>query len=133
MPQGDPSSPLLFLLFINDMLNGMPGINCPSHESEALRTALAGLLYADDTVLLADSDEGMQLILDHLTIWLSTNGLQINASKCNIMRVMQLRAAEDVDAETSAALPVASDLLQHQSPPTASPIASPLLTVPQPI
>jgi len=67
--QGEPASTLLFSIFINDLLNNrrqfvveVPWIDCgepgkePSH-----RNRLAGLLFADDVVLLAPARERLRL------------------------------------------------------------------------
>ena len=95
--QGENLSPILFSLFIQDLyafLNdeGFEGLK---HfdiygSSEFLRTLgsklkLLILLYADDTVVLADSAEGLQLGLDSLLKYCNRWGLTINMSKTNIV------------------------------------------------
>ena len=92
VPQGAPSSPLLFVLFINDILDDMKahnlGVEIPSgSQSKTIRQYICGLLYADDTVLLTSSQEDMVRVLAFLTKWLENNGLSVNASKCAIMLV----------------------------------------------
>ena len=49
--QGCPASPILFDLFINDLLQGMDGVAIPG-VSEAVN----GLLFADDAVVMAESE-----------------------------------------------------------------------------
>ena len=39
------------------------------------------LLYADDIVLLADSVDNLQSLLDRVHLWCQSNGLCINESK----------------------------------------------------
>ena len=83
VPQGDPLSPLLFIIFVNDILNGMPDITLATR----VRKYLAGLLYADDTTLFSDSKQGLQELLNILEKWLDSNGLQANIKKSSIMEV----------------------------------------------
>lgn len=56
--QGDALSPMLFLLFINDLENELLSNCCQSIELQDLNLFL--LLYADDTVLFSESVEGFQ-------------------------------------------------------------------------
>ena len=43
------------------------------------------LLYADDIVLLADSVNNLQSLLDEVHLWCQSNGLCINESKTKIV------------------------------------------------
>lgn len=70
-PQGDPLSPLLFSLFISDLPDSLPSFDFP----------IPTLLFADDTVLLADSAENLQLSIDALSRYCVENCLSINVSK----------------------------------------------------
>ena len=77
LKQGDPSSPLMFMFFINDItqninvdLDGLFSIdNC----------ILFMLLYADDAVVFSKSPEGLQSILNDLDLYCRTWGLK---NKC---------------------------------------------------
>eukprot|EP00048_Salpingoeca_helianthica_P013885 m.210553 g.210553 ORF g.210553 m.210553 type:complete len:1316 (-) comp15556_c1_seq5:26-3973(-) len=73
--QGDPLSPFMFNIFINDVFNGF-----------LFRTAAlpAGLLFADDMVLLS-RPANIQSDLQRLEEWLVKNGMSANASKCGVM------------------------------------------------
>ncbi|UYV81756.1 ADCY8 [Cordylochernes scorpioides] len=82
--QGDPLSPYLFLLFINDLIkifddSGLSGIYLPNFGNIHL------LLYADDIVLIGDSKINLQLKINILKTYLETNLLTLNENKSRIM------------------------------------------------
>ncbi len=82
--QGDPSSPLLAMFFINDIINNvshnnLPGIVC----IDTLKLFL--LLYADDMVLFAKSPETLRIMLKDVENYCNTWGLKINVSKTKAM------------------------------------------------
>ncbi|UYV77619.1 hypothetical protein LAZ67_15001751 [Cordylochernes scorpioides] len=82
--QGDPLSPCLFLLFINDLIkifddSGLSGIYLPNFGNIHL------LLYADDIVLIGDSKINLQLKINILKTYLETNLLTLNENKSRIM------------------------------------------------
>jgi hypothetical protein len=77
VPQGSVLGPLLFLVFVNDIVN-----NISSHIR----------LYADDTVLyrtILDSNDTLHLQqdLEIVARWCSTWGMQLNKKKCVSMTV----------------------------------------------
>ena len=81
--QGDPSSPLIFMMFINDIkqninsdLDGIFNIN---------DIKLFILLYADDQVVFAKSPESLQRMLLDIENYCTTWGLKINTSKTKVM------------------------------------------------
>ena len=80
--QGCPSSPVLFNLYINDLLDGVAGVAVPG-----VREMLPGLLFADDAVVLASSEEDLARDLDSIDAWCSRWRMQVNRSKCGILRV----------------------------------------------
>ena len=89
--QGDNLSPLLFIFFLNDFNNLIrtesEGI-CPNAErSEELTTFLKmySLLYADDTLLLSETEEDMQRALDATLKYCIQNKMTINVSKTKYM------------------------------------------------
>ena len=94
--QGENLSPVLFALFVNDLkdyiksnINGLSHIvgladhlNFVDLESYI---ELFILLYADDTVILAESEKDMQAALNSLSVYCTNNKLKINVSKTKVI------------------------------------------------
>lgn len=83
--QGCPLSPLLFNVFINDILDecrrlGVAVPGCPA-------TRISGLLFADDLVLLASRCEDLQAMLDFITSWSQKWEMGTNGAKCGVMSI----------------------------------------------
>jgi len=84
--QGCPASPILFNIFINDVLDGMKhGAKVEVAVERWIR--VPGLLYADDLVLLANSRRGLQQLADDLTTWMGRNEMRPGIKKCAVMHV----------------------------------------------
>ena len=78
-------SPLLFNIFINDLLTEING-NFP--DSPTLNNIpINGLMYADDLVLLSESEEGLQRLLDILHNYTNKWFLQVNKAKTKYMKI----------------------------------------------
>ena len=82
--QGENLSPVLFAIFLNDLeaflesnFNSGIEIECNTDEIYVL-TRLVVLLYADDTVLLADSPENLQKCLNDFMTYCTDWKLNIN-------------------------------------------------------
>ncbi|OMJ09405.1 Retrovirus-related Pol polyprotein from type-1 retrotransposable element R2 [Smittium culicis] len=75
--QGCPASPILFDFYINDIFEGIEGVDVPG-----LPNRIPGLLFADDAVVLADSPENLQISLDKISTWSDTWEMKVNAAKC---------------------------------------------------
>ncbi len=90
--QGENLSPLLFALFIEDMESYLLGQGAAAlkigGENETIfnnMVKLLLLLYADDTVVLADTEHGLQLALDALGNYCNKWKLKVNVSKSKVM------------------------------------------------
>ncbi|UYV70767.1 hypothetical protein LAZ67_8000536 [Cordylochernes scorpioides] len=82
--QGEPLSPYLFILFINDLVatlddSDLPGIYLPGHGTIHL------LLFADDIVLFGESKINLQITINLIKRYFEENGLTLNQSKSKIV------------------------------------------------
>ncbi|UYV60670.1 hypothetical protein LAZ67_1001817, partial [Cordylochernes scorpioides] len=82
--QGEPLSPFLFILFLNDLVplfdeSELPGIYLENYGTIHL------LLYADDIVILGESKINLQLKINLLKKYLEENCLTLNQNKSKIM------------------------------------------------
>ena len=82
--QGCPASPAMFNIFVNDILDGLDrfGVSVPG-----LGTRVAGLLFADDLVVLAPSRRRLVRMLGALDEWAARNEMSFGVSKCGIMGI----------------------------------------------
>jgi len=95
--QGENLSPLLFGLFLNDMIKyissryqGLSLFSNVIHETNPDETVqmymkLYILLYADDTVILAESLDELQKALYAMESYCKENNLQVNVSKTKVI------------------------------------------------
>ena len=80
--QGDCISPTLFNFFINDLAIGIKDLNLGVNTGHSV---ISILLYADDIVLLSESEIGLQHMLNFLSVWCKTWHININETKSNII------------------------------------------------
>lgn len=80
--QGCPSSPVLFNLYINDLLEEVAGVSVPGQ-----RETLPGLLFADDAVVLAATERSLEEDLRRVDAWCTRWRMRLNRSKCGVLRV----------------------------------------------
>ena len=81
--QGDPSSSLLFLYFVNDIVSSFNENIEGLFELNDMKLFI--LLFADDAVLFAHTPEALQSLLNDLSTYCNTWGLKINTNKTKIM------------------------------------------------
>ena len=79
VPQGSILGPILFVLFINDLLRGLSPRTCSA-------------LYADDTkiwrrIITEDDIRILQNDITHLNNWALQNKMKFHASKCKVVSV----------------------------------------------
>ena len=85
LKQGCNLSPLLFNIFINDLLTEINGY---FPDSPTLNNIpINGLMYADDLVLISESEDGLQRLLDILHNYINKWFLQVNKAKTKYMRI----------------------------------------------
>ena len=96
--QGDNLSPLLFAIFINDFeqsistqYNGLGALknlytNMATNDEILTLLKLYVLLYADDTIIMAESPNELQLALNAVSDYCKTWKLKINIDKTKIIR-----------------------------------------------
>jgi len=79
IPQGDPISPILFNLFIQDLPSSLShnGINF-----HGIRVAY--IQYADDLCILGESKEDLQLALNDLSEYCLQNSIEVNVTKTKV-------------------------------------------------
>ena len=76
-------SPLLFSLFINVIKTDLLQNNIQSLDINEIKIFL--LMYADDTVLVAESTESLQSLLEGLSKWTEYYELTVNVAKTKVM------------------------------------------------
>ena len=87
LKQGSILSPLVFSLYnISDLVTSLNTINIGVPVEDK---TVCVLLYADDIVLLADSVDNLQSLLDEVHLWCQFNSLCINES--NLTKIVHFR------------------------------------------
>ncbi len=80
--QGCPASPILFNLYINDILNDIQGV-----EVQPSMPRIPGLLFADDAVIFADSAQELRSGIEKIEKWCHKWKMTLNIGKCGVMIV----------------------------------------------
>ena len=91
--QGENLSPILFALFLNDLESFMDnsalqGISLTEHNSQndtIVYLKLLLLFYAYDTVIFADTYQGLQKRLENLEVYCKIWRLTVNVEKTKVM------------------------------------------------
>ena len=98
--QGDCLSPTLFAIFINDLAEEIRNsglgvkLECGPLSSLTEVEIVSILLYADDIILLADSEADLQALLTIVENWCKRCRLEVNLSKTNVMHVRKKRTPQ---------------------------------------
>ena len=80
--QGCLLSPLLFNLYIEDLVTKIKALNCGVN---LLDKQLSVMLYADDIVLISETEKGLQSMLNTLNDWCINNSMSVNLEKSKIV------------------------------------------------
>ena len=91
--QGCVLSPLLFSLYINGVVKRLKEEKC---GVECGGETVPGLLFADDTCLVASDACGIKKSLDVLVEWCREWGVKINVAKSGIMHISAIRRQRGV-------------------------------------
>ena len=89
--QGENLSPVLFSIFLNDlesslMTNSEVGVTIDYNDTEiSIFMRLVVLLYADDTVIVAKSENDLQYTFDRFYTYCQQWKLKVNASKTKVV------------------------------------------------
>ena len=81
--QGDGLSSTLFNIFINDLSNLFNEAN--SRPASLGNTAIGCLLYADDLVIMSESQEGLQCSINKLSMYCKRWHLKVNINKTQVV------------------------------------------------
>ena len=77
-------SPLLFFLYINSAVKRLKVEWCGVQRGNEI---VSGLLFADDTCLVASDVSGIRRSLDVLVEWCEEWGVEVNVAKSGIMHI----------------------------------------------
>ena len=80
--QGCNLSPVLFNLFINDIALKVKALGKGVPVNDQL---VSILMYADDVVLIVETEHDLQCMLDLLNEWCATNKMSVNDAKSNVV------------------------------------------------
>eukprot|EP00732_Lithocolla_globosa_P001538 Lithocolla_globosa_v1_NODE_782_length_3286_cov_3.792634.p1 type:complete len:976 gc:universal NODE_782_length_3286_cov_3.792634:2974-47(-) len=81
--QGCLLSPLLFALYVNDLIIELNAIGKGIKIDSGSK--ICCLFYADDIVLIAESEEDLQLLLDKCHVWCQEWRMFVNKKKTNVV------------------------------------------------
>ena len=82
--QGCILSPLLFNIFLSDLIPYFNKEECKPLKFDNSKT-IGSLVWADDLVVLSESEEGLQNMLQNLSVYAEENRIKINSTKTKCM------------------------------------------------
>ena len=85
LKQGQPLSPLLFILFINDIAENLDFDSYKDSDLELLSKYL--ILFADDLVLFTTNPVSLQAQIDSIVKYSESWGLEINVKKVKTLQL----------------------------------------------
>ena len=97
--QGDPFSPVLFNLVIDQVLKGIATTSGVRIKSARVNQ----LAYADDVVLLAETERGLQHSIDQFEKGLKDAGLEIKRDNCATIEIDTVPRDRQVVVKSSKA------------------------------
>jgi hypothetical protein len=95
--QGCVMSTELFKVFVNDLIERLKAANAGvtvETEDEGDALSVSCLMFADDLVMMAESQEDLQRLTDVLSDWCRENELEVNVSKTKVMVVGKASKAQ---------------------------------------
>ena len=81
--QGDPSSSLLFMMFVNDIVSSINTDLNGIFSTEDMKLFL--VLFADDQVLFSTSPTSLQSMLNDIESYCTAYGIKINVAKTKVL------------------------------------------------
>ena len=84
LKQGCGLSPTLFLIYVNDLVTEINALNCGIRFDN---NVISILMYADDIVLISESTDELQIMLNSLNSWCCKWRLAINESKTKVIHL----------------------------------------------
>ena len=105
--QGCPLSPLLFNIFVDILCAKARPFGVKLNDYKRI----GALLFADDIVLISNSDNSLRNQIANIDIWCSQTGMRLNVAKCAVMKL-------DCNGCPTACAPI--NTLQGQIPTTNS-------------
>ena len=85
--QGCVLSPTLFSLFINDLVDSVRS------AGKGVKIADTLLMYADDVVVIGETENDLQVMLNSIDNWCKTWGIGINVKKTKVLHFRLKRAS----------------------------------------
>jgi hypothetical protein len=109
--QGDPLSPALFNLAVDELLAGIP----PEVGFGIEGSRVSCLAFADDLVIITSSKVGMQETLDALQRTAADLGLSFNPTKSSILSLIPDGKAKKMKVADGMSFQLAGEVLPHVS------------------
>lgn len=79
--QGDPLSPILFITFINPLIEHLDSLQKGYSFTNNSNLCIPVLAFADDLVLLSNDNDKMKALYEQVVLFAITNGIHIGVNK----------------------------------------------------